>query len=60
MHPKGYLFTVGTQCHIGIESIPDDFNQFRLGTIFLRNFYTVLEFDLNLIMLGINSEGNGA
>lgn len=26
IHPKGYLFTVDNQCHIGIESIPDDIN----------------------------------
>lgn len=31
-------------CFIGISAIPDSLNQYRLGTIFLRNFYTVLDF----------------
>ena len=29
-------------------------NQYRLGTIFLRNFYTALNFETNLIMIGVN------
>ena len=41
-------------CFIGIQSIPDKYNQYRLGTIFLRNFYTGLDFDNNYILLGIN------
>jgi hypothetical protein len=41
-------------CFIGISSIPDSLNQYRLGTIFLRNFYTALDFDKNLIMIGLN------
>lgn len=41
-------------CFLGIESIPDSANQYRLGTVFLRNFYTALNFDQNLIMIGVN------
>ena len=44
IHPRGYLFSSDGECHIGIESIPDSLNQFRLGTIFLRNFYTVFDY----------------
>lgn len=33
------------QCFIGIESIPDGLNQYRLGSMFLENFYTVLDYD---------------
>ena len=41
-------------CFIGIESIPDHNNQYRLGTVFLRNFYTALDYDQNLIIIGVN------
>lgn len=41
-------------CFIGISSLPDSVGQYRLGTIFLRNFYTALDFDKNLIMIGLN------
>lgn len=54
--PQGYLYSMGGQnadCFIGIESIPD--NNFRLGTIFLRNFYTALDFEHNFIMIGVNN-----
>ena len=39
-------------CFIGIQSIPDSVGQYRLGTIFLRNFVTALDYDSNLIMIG--------
>ena len=46
-------------CFVGIQSIPDETNQFRLGTVFLRNFYTALDYDKNLIMIGVNAESAG-
>lgn len=55
--PRGYLYHLADQnkdCFIGISSIPDSLNQYRLGTIFLRNFYTSLDFDRNQIMIGLN------
>jgi hypothetical protein len=55
--PRGYLYHLDGQyldCFIGIESIPDSTNQYRLGTVFLRNFYTGLDYDENLIMIGVN------
>ena len=45
---------VKEECFIGVQSIPDNFNQYRLGTIFLRNFYTGLDYENNLILLGPN------
>ena len=47
IHPRGYLYSLPNQkdCFIGIQSIPDNMNQYRLGTIFLRNFYVGLDFD---------------
>lgn len=45
--PRGYIYHLADQyadCFIGISSIPDSLNQYRLGTIFLRNFYTVLDY----------------
>lgn len=44
-----------SDCFIGIQSIPDRYNQYRLGTIFLRNFYTGLDYENNLVVLGINN-----
>lgn len=32
-------------CRIGIESIPDSANQYRLGIQFLRNFFVQLDYD---------------
>ena len=57
--PKGYLYSFrgSDDCFIGIESIPDRKNQYRLGTIFLRNFYTALDFDKDIIMIGLNNDG---
>ena len=55
--PRGYLYPMSfdmTRCFIGIEKIPDSSNQYRLGTIFLRNFYTALDFDNNLVLMGVN------
>ena len=60
--PRGYLYRLQGQdndCFIGIESIPDSENHYRLGRIFLRNFYTTLDFDKNLIMLGVNARTAG-
>jgi cbb3-type cytochrome oxidase subunit 3 len=50
------LYSLGAQndCFIGISSIPDKYNQYRLGTIFLRNFYTGLDFENNMLLIGIN------
>ena len=56
--PRGYLYHQPLQnsdCFIGLESIPDDANQYRLGRVFLRNFYTGLDYDQNLIMIGPNA-----
>jgi len=52
----GYLYEIAFQneCFIGVSSIPDKYNQYRLGTVFLRNFYTALDYENNTIMLGIN------
>ena len=56
--PKGYLYKLPRQsdCFIGVQSIDDKYNQYRLGTIFLRNFYTGLDFDQNQIMIGLNKD----
>lgn len=56
--PRGYIYSLGSEtsdCFIGIESIPDRDNHYRLGTIFLRNFYTALDYDENLIIMGVNN-----
>lgn len=54
--PMGYLYSFINQkdCFIGVQSIPDRFNQYRLGTIFLRNFYTGLNYHYNSLLIGLN------
>lgn len=54
--PEGYLYRYPTQddCFIGVESIPDSYNQYRLGTIFLRNFYTGFDYFHDQIVIGLN------
>jgi len=57
LRPAGYLYHLEgdiKNCFIGIQKIPNSSNQYRLGTIFLRNFYTALDFDNNLILMGVN------
>ena len=59
--PRGYLFRqpmMTKDCFFGIESIPDSANQYRLGRLFLRNFYTGLDYDNNLIMIGPNAHSS--
>jgi hypothetical protein len=60
--PDGYLYSLPRQddCFIGISSIPDKFNQFRLGTVFLRNFYTGLDYDHNQLLIGLNQGSSSA
>lgn len=60
--PEGYLYSLGAQadCFIGISSIPDKYNQYRLGTIFLRNFFVGLDYESNLILIGINKGATAA
>ena len=56
--PEGYVYSLSDSekdCFIGIEQIPDRSNHYRLGTVFLRNFYVVLNYELNLIHMGINN-----
>lgn len=47
---------------IAIESIPDAENHYRLGVQFLKNFYVSLDYQDNVIMIGLNNHGlnNGA
>lgn len=41
-------------CQIGIHATQGESNEYRLGTIFLRNFYTALDYDADLIAIGVN------
>lgn len=56
IHPAGYLYSLPGQsdCFIGLQKISDKADHFRLGTIFLRNFYTGLDFEHNMIAIGLN------
>lgn len=55
--PKGYTYQYYKNqgyCQIGMTSLPGESSEYRLGTIFLRNFYTAFDFDNDLIIIGLN------
>jgi hypothetical protein len=54
--PQGYLYSFMNQkdCFVGIEAIPDKFNQYRLGSIFLRNFFIGLDYETQQLAVGLN------
>lgn len=57
IQPRGYTYQLDPNqgyCQIGIQPTPGDSNEYRLGTIFLRNFYTALDYDADLIVIGVN------
>jgi len=33
-------------------------NEYRLGSIFLRNFYTVLDYEKDLVWIGVNDDAS--
>lgn len=46
--PKGYTYMEDPEqdfCQIGFSPIQGDTNEYRLGNIFLRNFYVALDYD---------------
>lgn len=45
----------GSECRIGIESIPNTANHYRLGVSFLKHFYTSLDYENNLVAMALNS-----
>jgi len=47
INPSGYLYSEGRDCFIGIQGLDDKQNHYRLGTVFLRNFYLALDFENN-------------
>ena len=58
INPTGYLYTVQNSryCYVGIQqNSEDNQTQITLGQIFLRNFYTVLDYKNNLILAGVNA-----
>lgn len=58
INPKGYTYQLDENqgyCQVGIAADKNsDSNEYRLGTIFLRNFYTSLDYDADLIAIGVN------
>jgi hypothetical protein len=55
IQPQGYLYSNHYQsdCFIGVQAIADNLNQYRLGTIFLRNFYVGLDYNYDQIVIGL-------
>lgn len=41
-------------CQIGLQPIKGGETEYRFGNIFLKNFVTALDYDKNVIMLGVN------
>lgn len=56
IYPKGYTYMSDpdqSYCQIGLHPIADP-HTYRLGNIFLRNFYTALDFEHDEILIGVN------
>lgn len=63
LKPRGYLYSIdpsSQECTIGIQAIPDSLNQYRLGSVFLRNFYVGLDYANNKLLIGLNKNTNDA
>lgn len=63
IQPQGYLYQIQDnedQCFIGIQGIDNNINEYRLGQIFLRNFYVGLDYTSNEIQIGLIKEGSYA
>ena len=60
--PQGYMHQLNDNgnCLLGLESIPDSHNHYKLGMQFLKNFYTVLDYQNNIIRIGVNAAGPSA
>ena len=57
INARGYTFEMDINqgyCTIGLQSLKGETNLYKLGTIFLRNFYTALDYDMDLITIGVN------
>jgi len=52
MYPS---FDDQSDCYIGFRGIADYYNEYRLGSIFLRNFFVGLDYDEDKIHIGLNS-----
>lgn len=55
--PEGYTYSMSAsqrRCNIGVEKLVGVTNEYRLGTVFLRNYLTVLDYEHDMILLGIN------
>jgi hypothetical protein len=60
--PKAYLHQGEGICQFAIAENPlDSFNNgnFLLGDLFLKHFYTILDFDQEMVSLGVNTHSEG-
>ena len=57
IQPDGYLLsnTMGHTCVIAISYVSDSQNMYILGDTFIRNFYTVFDYQTNKVKFGISS-----
>lgn len=56
LHPKAYTYEKDKDqdfCQIGIQTIKQGLDEYRFGAIFLRNFVTALDYDKDVITLGL-------
>lgn len=61
MPPESYTFMDDPKqdfCQIGFHPIIGSSHEYRLGNIFLRNFYVTLDYEQDLILLGISKDAN--
>lgn len=62
LKPQTYLykeFADQNYCQVLVHEIPDGPNEYRLGTVFLRHFYVTLDYDADIIGIGMNKDSVG-
>ena len=55
--PEGYTYEIDPmepKCQIGLEKLVGVEHEYRLGNVFFRNFYVGLDYDEDMIYVGIN------
>jgi len=55
--PQAYLIDnyATHRCAVGIAYISDSYNMYVLGEVFMRSFYTALDFGTNQVILAVSS-----
>jgi len=58
--PRGYTLDFGDgNCFIGLSYVKGVEDEFRLGALFLKNFYAALDYENDFIIIGAKQDAKG-